>query len=1067
MERTISIRGARTHNLKGISLDLPHKRLIVVTGVSGSGKSSLVFDTLYAEGQRRYVQSLSTYARLFLERMDRPDVDSISDIPPALALRQKNTIKNARSTVGTVTEISDYLRLLFATLGRTICPRCIGEVTRDSVESAAAHALAEPGMHLFLAPFEPGSRSPAAACEFLAQNGYHRLFVDGAIVETAELLARAVHRVVQDAGQDVIPDLAQRFEQDSAIDSVVDAAANAAPDTAQPLPSSAANGVANDAAHIAATPSAALAERNGSVLNRPNGPNVPLMVVTDRVANDSTDAPARVREALEKAFYLGGGRARVVTVMRENGRMNTVAEAAFDRRFNCSRCGTLFPEPTPALFSANSPLGACPECEGFGRTVELDLEKVIPDPGLSLRQGLIAPWRTPAYQEMKTWMLKCARRARVRAAVPFREMTDAERAWLLDGEPRDGAGASSHSEERERWPGVHGFFRWMEKRRYKTHVRILLARYRRFVPCPACGGAKLKPEALNVRVEGITIADAGRLAVRELKGWLEELGHKPRVAERAGVVMRELKSRVGYLDEVGLGYLTVERQARTLSGGEAQRIHLASALGSLLTATMYALDEPTVGLHAGDVRRLLGVLRHLRDLGNTVVVVEHDPMMIAGADFIVELGPGGGREGGSLIRAGVPARSRGAKSVRNSKTTKPRNNDKIAETVENAETPPGRVMLMRALARERRFSKRDPALRIVGAREHNLKSIDLRIPLGRMVCITGVSGSGKSTLVEDVLYNNYLRRRGEPVSEVGACDRIEGLELVGEMVHMGQELPARSLRSNPATYLKIYDDIRRLFAQSNEARRLRILPRHFSFNVDGGRCEKCHGTGTVTIEMHFMADLEVQCDACDGRRFQSHILAIRYQGKNVKEVLGLTVDEARVFFARSAGLGRRLEALSAVGLGYLCLGQATSTLSGGEAQRLKLARFLLADLEPLPAAQGGAPLGRVFLLDEPTTGLSSIDIRRLLRVLGRLVAEGNTLVVIEHHLEFIASADYVIDLGPGGGDDGGRVVASGPPLKVAAAARSLTGRELRRLFGLPASAPGAAVHSAKLRASAG
>ena len=1023
MERTISIRGARTHNLKSISLDLPHNRLIVVTGVSGSGKSSLVFDTLYAEGQRRFVQSLSTYARMFLQRMDRPDVDSISEIPPALALRQKNTIKNARSTVGTVTEISDYLRLLFATLGRTICPRCGGEVTRDSVESAASHALAGPGMHLFLAPFEPGSRSAAAACEFLAHNGYHRLFVDGAIVETAELLGRAVQGVVQDAGQDAIETAAIHSATGSELEA------------------------ATVAARAAPAPERNVGESSSESLQEP------LMVVIDRVANDSADAPARVREALEKAFYLGGGRARVVTVVRENGRMTPVADIAFDRRFNCSRCGTLFPEPTPALFSANSPIGACPECEGFGRTVELDLEKVMPDPGLSLRQGLIAPWRTPAYLEMKTWMLKCARRARVRAAVPFREMTETERTWLLDGEARDGEDQGAHRDDWERWPGVRGFFRWMEKRRYKTHVRILLARYRRFVPCPTCGGAKLKPEALNVRVEGITIAEVGRLAVRELKVWLEHLGGQTRAAERATVVLRELKSRVGYLDEVGLGYLTVERQARTLSGGEAQRIHLASALGSLLTSTMYALDEPTVGLHAGDVRRLLGVLRHLRDLGNTVVVVEHDPMMIAGADFTVELGPGGGREGGNLIRAGAPERSRASKGAKNVKPA-------------SAGTP-GRVILLRTLSRERRFTRRDPALRIVGAREHNLKDLDVRIPLGRMVCVTGVSGSGKSTLVEDVLYNNYLRRRGEPVSEVGACDRIEGLELVGEMVHMGQELPARSLRSNPATYLKIYDDIRRLFAQSNEARRLGIQPRHFSFNVEGGRCEKCHGTGTVTIEMHFMADLEVQCDACDGRRFQSHILAIRYLGRNVNEVLALTVDEARGFFAKSSAVTRRLEALSAVGLGYLCLGQATSTLSGGEAQRLKLARFLLADLEPLPAGPDDKPLGRVFLLDEPTTGLSSVDIRQLLRVLGRLVAEGNTLVVIEHHLEFIAHADYVIDLGPGGGDDGGRVVAAGPPLKVAAAARSLTGRELRGLFGLPATAPSAAARSAKLRASAG
>lgn len=975
MEHTIVIRGARTHNLKNISLDLPHNRLIVVSGVSGSGKSSLVFDTLYAEGQRRYVQSLSTYARLFLERMDRPDVDAISEIPPALALRQKNAIKNARSTVGTVTEISDYLRLLFATIGRTLCPRCGGEVTRDTVESAAARVLTKPAAHLFLAPFSPGSRSLSATCEFLVQNGYHRLFCGGEIVETGDLLTS-----VKAAGPG--------HESDDGT--------------------------------------------GGG----------PLMVVIDRVANDASGAEARVREALEKAFYLGGGRARTMEAVREDGRLRYLGAADFDRRFNCSRCGTLFPEPAPALFSANSPLGACPQCEGFGRTVELDLEKVMPDAGLSLRQGLIAPWRTPAYREMKSWMLKCARRAHVRTAAAFREMNDTERAWVLDGEPRD----ETRDREWDRWPGVRGFFRWLEGRRYKTHVRILLARYRRFVPCPACGGTKLKPEALNVRVAGMTIADVGRLAVRELKQWLDALGRKRRVRERAGVVLRELSGRVGYLEAVGLGYLTVERQARTLSGGEAQRIHLAGALGSLLTGTLYALDEPTVGLHASDVRRLLGVLRRLRDLGNTVAVVEHDPAMIAGADYAVELGPAGGRDGGHLVRIGPPARVAPGK--------------KVAET-------PGRVMLMRALTRERRFTRRDPAIRIVGAREHNLKNIDLRIPLGRMVCVTGVSGSGKSTLVEDVLYNNYLRSRGEAASDVGECDRIEGLEQVGEMIHMGQELPARSLRSNPATYLKIYDDIRKLFARSPEARRLGIQPGHFSFNVNGGRCEKCHGTGTVTIEMHFMADLEVQCDACDGRRFQSHILAIHYQGKNINDVLGLTVDEARIFFARTPAITRRLEALSAVGLGYLCLGQTTSTLSGGEAQRLKLSRFLLVDLEPVPTAQDGKPLSRAFLLDEPTTGLSSGDIRQLLRVLTRLVAEGNTLVVIEHNLEFIAHADYVIDLGPGGGDDGGQLVATGSPLKVASARRSLTGHELRRLFGLPAAAPRATMRSAKLRANAG
>jgi excinuclease ABC subunit A len=962
LERSISIRGARTHNLGNLSLDLPHGRLTVVTGVSGSGKSSLVFDTLYAEGQRRYVQSLSTYARLFLERMERPDVDSITAIPPALALRQKNTIKNARSTVGTVTEINDYLRLLFAAVGRTICPRCDLEVTRDTVESAAAAVLANPGRYIFLAPFDTGSRSLKEAAAYLIENGYHRLHYNGEIAETA--------------------DFAEHFAS------------------------------------------------NGS-----GAPAGPLMVVIDRVAVTPDASAERVREALDKSFYLGGGRARVLMLPHENGAAEHAAALEFDRRFNCSRCGTAYPEPTPALFSANSPIGACPECEGFGRSVELDLEKVMPNPNLSLRQGLVAPWRTPAYSEMQQWMLKCARRAKIRTAVSFREMTDEECVWLLDGEPR-----LEGQKWDERWPGVRGFFGWLERKRYKTHVRILLAKYRRFVPCPKCHGAKLKAEALNVVVDGESIAQVVHLSVRNLPAWIERLGKKKDIATRAAVLLRELNNRVGYLNEVGLGYLTLERQGRTLSGGEAQRIHLASALGSLLSGTLYALDEPTVGLHAGDSRRLLGVLRHLRDLGNTVVVVEHDPIMIAGADYVVELGPGGGRQGGQLIRAGEPLT--GALNG-------------------NGETP-GRVLLMRALSRQRRFTKSDPALRITGATENNLRNLSVAIPLGRMVCVTGVSGSGKSTLVETVLYNNYLRRAGEAVSEVGACERIEGLEQIGEMVHMGQEMPTRSLRSNPATYLKVYDEIRKIFSAIPEARRLGVKARDFSFNVEGGRCDRCHGTGTVTIEMHFMADLEVKCDACDGRRFQSHILGLHYKGKNVNQVLNLTIDEAREFFDRNThpAIAKRLEPLAAVGLGYLQLGQTTSTLSGGEAQRLKLARFLLADLEPPRTAEDGKPLPRMFLLDEPTTGLASSDIKRLLRVLARLVAEGNTLVVIEHNLEFIAHADYVIDLGPGGGDEGGRLVVAGDPLAIAANEKSQTGIELRRLFGLPVAGGPRAIKSA-------
>jgi excinuclease ABC subunit A len=963
LERSISIRGARTHNLRNISLDIPHGRLTIVTGVSGSGKSSLVFDTIYAEGQRRYVQSLSTYARLFLDRIDRPDVDSISNIPPALALKQENTIKNARSTVGTITEISDYLRLLFAAVGKTICPRCAIKVRADSVESAATRLLARPGLCTFIAPFTVGSRSLPEVAAYLAENGYSRIYWHGAIVTTEELFER-----VRANGR--------------------------APDT--------------------------------------------IDVVIDRVAITPGESDARVREALDKSFYLGSGRARAIAFERSANGLEPIATLDFDRRFSCSNCGDAFAEPTAHLFSANSPLGACPECEGFGRIVKLDLEKVLPNPRLSLRQGLVAPWRTPAYREMQDWMMKCARRAHIRTAAPLTEMSAEERAWLLDGEP----GRESAKWD-ERWPGVRGFFRWMERKRYKTHVRILLAKYRRFVPCPRCAGTRLKPEALNVLVDGKTIAEVGQISVRDLPLWLRKLRRDDTIVARTTPVLRELDNRIGYLNEVGLGYLNLERQARTLSGGEAQRIHLASALGSLLSGTLYALDEPTVGLHASDSRRLLTVLRHLRDLGNTVVVVEHDPTMIAGADFLVELGPEGGSGGGNLLSAAKP----------------------IAGHSGNGIGPPGRALLMRALARQKRFGKRGPAVKIVRASEHNLRKINVEIPLGRLVCLSGVSGSGKSTLMEAVLYNNYLRHAGEAVSDVGACESIEGLEAIGEVVHMGQEMPTRSLRSNPATYLKIYDDIRKQFASSPEARRLKIKPRDFSFNVDGGRCTHCHGTGTVTIEMHFMADLEVQCDACEGRRFQSHILAIKSQGRNINEVLDLTVDEATIAFARFPAITRRLEPLAAVGLGYLRLGQTTATLSGGEIQRLKLARFLLADLEPPPIIGATRKrANRMFLLDEPTTGLASSDIKRLIRVLLRLVTEGNTVVVIEHNLEFIAQADYVIDLGPGGGDEGGKVVVVGDPLKVAANAKSRTGHELRLLFGLPET--GAKVIQSALREAA-
>ncbi len=967
----IVIRGARTHNLKNVSLALPRNRLIVVTGASGSGKSSLVFDTLYAEAQRRYVQSLSTYARLFVERLERPDVESISLLPPALALQQKNVITSARATVGSVTEISDYLRLLFAAAGQTVCPDCRREVGRDTIEKAAAQMLEQPGFYLVLAPFDPGGRSLAAACSLLAGQGYHRLFLGGAVTATTEVAERP-------------------------------------PATA---------------------------------------PGATLEVVVDRVVTSTAEAPGRLREALERAFYLSGGRAKALRVERHGQELKVLQQSVFNQRFNCPQCERNFVEPTPALFSPHSPVGACPRCQGFGRVIELDLDRVMPDTSRALRDGLVVPWQTPAYRPMQRWMLACARRGAIRTGVPYRDLSAREKVWVVEGE-RDGG---AEREREERWPGIRGFFRWLEAKRYKTHVRVMLARYRRFVECPDCGASKVKPEALYVRLGHLNIAEVERLSVDAALAWVEAVARRPEVRARCAAVVRELRNRLGYLVEVGLGYLTLARQARTLSGGETQRIHLGRALGTALVASLYVLDEPTVGLHACEVRSLLKVLRHLCKLGNTVVVVEHDPVLIAGADYVVELGPGGGARGGEVIYAGPASRTAARRS---------------------GPGRAGRVRLMQALSREDRAGPRRGELKVAAARQHNLKNLNLLIPLQRLVCITGVSGSGKSTLMRDVLYNSYLRRLGVPGVEPVQCDRIEGLEQVREMVYLAQALPARSARSNPVTYMHAYDGIRKALAAVPAAGRLGLKPGHFSFNVPGGRCESCRGQGTVSVEMHFMADVEVRCPVCDGRRFKPKVLQAALRGKNLLDLLEMTVEDAAAFFHARPEVASRLEPLVAVGLGYLKLGQPTSTLSAGEAQRLKLARLLLKEPQPrarqadhglqpraMPApspGQGGGQVQaqtRVFLLDEPTTGLGAADIARLLQVLDRLLAEGNSIIAIEHNVAFIAHAHHVIDLGPGAGARGGEMLAAGTPAQVASCRASYTGGELRRYFGIRPPAP--------------
>ncbi|MFN2376806.1 MAG: excinuclease ABC subunit UvrA, partial [Candidatus Binatia bacterium] len=871
-------------------------------------------------GQRRYVQSLSTYARLFLEQMQRPDVDSISDIPPALALEQKNAIKNARSTVGTVTEVHDYMRLLVTHAGVVLCGECSGEVRADTVSSAAEALVAShAGRRVAVtASVDFHGMDAAEARDTLQRQGYGRLLVGGAAVALDE----------------------------------VDESAFAG-------------------GHVE--------------------------VVVDRLAV-SAERATRAAEAFARAFQLGAGNARVVGLDEAGG------EVSFTTRLACRKCGRDHAVPTPHLFSFNNPLGACPRCEGFGRIVDIDPDKVVPNKRLSLSDGAVAPWSTPAYVDFQQKFLQAAERRGISTQISFSQLADEDKRWIFDGDKRS--------------PGVQGFFRWLEERRYKTHVRILLARYRSYRTCTDCKGARLKREALSVRVAGKNIAELSAMPITKLARFVGRLELDTSAASRTDSVVRELRSRLGYLEEVGLGYLTLDRQARTLSGGEAQRIHLASALGSALTDTLYALDEPTVGLHPRDGRRLLKVLRHLTKMGNTVVLVEHDPTIIEGADHVIDLGPGGGAGGGNVLYEGK------------------------ASGLPGRETATGRLLLIRTVHRQEKRAAKvldRGSLAIRGATENNLHIDRVEIPLGRFVCVTGVSGSGKSTLVEQVLHENWLLQKGLGGHDAGACTGIDGFEKLDDVLMMSQSSIGRSARSNPATYLKAYDDIRKLFAATPQARRGKITPGSFSFNTPGGRCEHCQGTGITTLEMHFMADIEVPCDECGGRRFKHAVLEVRYRDRNINDVLAMTVDQAAEFFADRASVAAKMNCLRSVGLGYLTLGQSTSTLSGGEAQRLKLAGFLVEEKRGR---------GSLFIFDEPTTGLHLQDIHTLIGVLDGLVARGHSVLVVEHHTDFIAHADWVIDLGPEGGDKGGKVVVAGTPLDVANCDASHTGAELKHLLGI-------------------
>ena len=945
----IRIRGARTHNLRDISVDIPIGRFTVVTGVSGSGKSSLAFDTLYAEGQRRYAESLSTYARQFLERLERPDADSIEPVPPAIALEQKNGVRNARSTVGTQTEIHDALRLLFAHGGTTVCPDDGAEAVAGGVDRAVEELCAsEPGGRAVLVAPVPW-RDATAGGGFRAK----RQRAASEAARLAEFRRAGFFRALSPEGETV------EIGDDPAL----------------------------------------LLDGDGR-----------LPIVVGRFVVSEAARP-EIAAAVETAFALAG------TLEARLGERTRV----FRRGLHCPTCGREFRDPTPPMFGFNSPLGACPACQGFGRVIGVDLDKAIPDRSLTLADHPVAPWNTPAYESAYGDLFRACRRYSVRTDVPVSRLSAHEREVLLEG--------------RGDFYGVKGFFDWLETKRYKIHVRVLLARYRAYTPCSACGGARLAPPALWVRFRGRTLAELVELPLKELQRFFAGVETSPSEEKRLGSVLSEIRSRVRYMNDVGLGYLTLARAARTLSGGEAQRIGLAAALGSALTGTLYVLDEPTIGLHAVDTRRLLSILRRLADRGNTVVVVEHDPEAIESADHLIDLGPGAGRLGGRLLFEGTPralARVKGSATgelLRRRQATGGRQPEAGGRGPTEDSIDP---------KRQRRvvpFRRAEGAITIVGARQNNLRDVTVRIPLGRLVAVAGVSGSGKSTLVRDVLHNTYARRvKGAAQFEVGAHERIDGFDAISDLLLVDQSPLGRSARSNPVTYTKAWDEIRKAFARSGRAVSRGVTARDFSFNSPGGRCEACRGTGFQTIDMQFLADVTVRCDVCDGRRFQNRVLAVRLRGKNVDDVLEMTIDDASAFFRDEEKIVRRLEPLREVGLGYMRLGQPTATLSGGEAQRLKLAAFLGIR----PAAARGA----LFLFDEPTTGLHAKDVDRLVATLRSLIARGHSVLAVEHHLEFLEASDWIIELGPGGGDEGGRVVAEGTPEEIRRNPKSLTGRFL-------------------------
>ncbi len=954
-EEAIEVRGARVNNLKNISFSIPINQMTVVTGVSGSGKSSLAFDTIYAEGQRRYVESLSAYARQFLERMDKPDVDEVRGIAPAIAIRQKNSTRNPRSTVGTQTEIFDYLRLLYARVGITYCRVCGREVYKDSPESVADEVLrtlpggtrfyvlfpAEAGLAETRKDGDAGTRRNGETEQRRNKSPRPRVSASGRQVTPHQTITAHVMSLMQrgftrlfTAGQTIELHTPDDYELDTFAD---------------------------------------------------------VFVMVDRLVA-GPDIRQRLVDSLEICFQEGHGTANIETAEAAAKRLK------FSDRFECKYDGTLYAQPEPRLFSFNNPYGACPTCQGFGNTIGLDLDLVIPNPGLSLKEGAIEPWTKPQHEWALDELKQFCKSEKISLTVPFAQLPRAEQRALVEG--------------KKDWGGVRGFFDWLETKKYKLHVRVFLSKYRGYTLCPDCGGGRLRQEARDVKVGDRTLPQVCALAIKEGTVFFESLKLSTEQGAIAERILFEIRRRLRFLVEVGLDYLTLDRLASTLSGGEAQRIQLATNLGSSLVGALYVLDEPSIGLHPRDNDRLIRLLHNLRDIGNTVLVVEHDEDMMRAADHILDIGPSAGELGGRVIYEGdfkgllVDEGSLTARYLRGE-----------AEIKE----PKQRRMLQKR------------RLKLGGASEHNLKSIDLEFPLDMLVCVTGVSGSGKSTLIHECIYAGLKKQRGDWQGHVGAFSRLEGGELIDDVILVDQSPIGRTPRSNPVTYIKVYDGIREVFSSTREAQARGLDPSHFSFNLPGGRCDVCQGDGTVTVEMQFLADVELVCEECKGTRFKQQILDIRYRGKNVHEVLNMTVREAITFFREVPKITNRLRVLDEVGLGYLRLGQSATTLSGGEAQRIKLA----AQLSKRTGAR------TLYIFDEPTTGLHFDDINKLLAAFRALIEAGGSLLVIEHNLDVIKTADYVIDLGPEGGDAGGHVVATGTPEKIMGVKNSHTGRYLR------------------------